>query len=106
MKIMNNKLAAKIYQQKISFESRNMNHPDIKSKAVRNVACEKLAKKFGIRAKCVEDIWRHKTWVEATHTFWNVQNIVGVSRDLAWNKKKYSVHASCHCNQIRMNVPG
>jgi hypothetical protein len=51
---------------------------------------QRLAKRFGVTAKAIRDIWRRRTWTRATRHLWcpdNIRKIKGslTSRNTSWN---------------------
>ena len=76
--VVDSTVAAHIYHHKILFQSKNGFQRT--KPALLHEECNKVAKTFGISAKCVREIWKHKIWVSSTKHFWNVNSLEEVKR--------------------------
>jgi hypothetical protein len=83
MRRMDGTLAAKIYRHKIAYILRRIEDNSARlDRVAMSKECSKLARKFGVRARCVNDIWTHKSWVIAACHFWKASYEIEVKRFL------------------------
>ena len=69
--ILSNELAADIYRHKLDVISPNSFESCFRPACSKmRGESAKLAKKFGVSAKAVRDIWNHKSWIKATNHLW------------------------------------
>ena len=67
---INKQQACKIYERKLTFMQTISSLPN-QAKAIQiKKEQDVLARRYGIRAKAIEDIWNRKTWVMATAHLW------------------------------------
>ena len=57
--------AAEIYKMRPKVESKGK-----RPKRGSMIRCKSIAPKFGVSAKTIRDIWRGRTWIEATRHLW------------------------------------
>lgn len=69
--ILNSELAADIYLHKLNVMAPTSFESCLRPARIRmRGKSSKLAKKYGVSAKTVRDIWNHKSWIKATNHLW------------------------------------
>eukprot|EP00960_Hanusia_phi_P031534 749343-Hanusia_phi.AAC.7 len=65
------------------------------------VTSEELARKYGITAKAIRDIWNKRTWRHATVKYWSDDEKMHYANNkLGRNKKTTKPAASCEVDQV------
>jgi hypothetical protein len=89
--ILNGRLAAEIYAQKLALEAPATFDSCLKdSRDKMKGMSAKVSKKYGVSAKTIRDIWNRKTWTNATRALWISHN---------------SLHEVTAMLHLRMNLP-
>ena len=68
---MNSELAADIYLYKKNLTSPNSSESDFQSMRKIKIESVKLARKLGLSARTIRDVWNHKAWIKATRHLWD-----------------------------------
>ena len=75
--MLNDGLAAEIYQHKLSLLSPKTFKSCLESVQIKiRGESAKIGSRYGVSAKTIRDVWNRKTWIKATHRLWEVSTYV------------------------------
>jgi hypothetical protein len=75
--ILNDRLAAEIYAEKVALVAPTTFESCLKgSRVMMRGKSVKVSAKYGVDAKTIRDIWNRRTWTSATSAFWSNHSVL------------------------------